>query len=235
MFDYEEACPISKASSVLCERWTLQILRELFFGATRFTDFQTYLPRLSPSLLNTRLKTLEQSGIILKRRIPGKRGFEYRLTPTGRELRPVLSAIGKWGIRWAFEQMDERELNCSTIVRDFAVALKLDELPAGDSTIQFNVRSVEGSVTKKFILVRDGKAQVCDEDFGFDVNVYLPARLLTFGQIWFGELTIASAKAQDRLKAIGDAFYVRNLEKWLGTSQFAAFNPSCAQATDRRR
>jgi len=224
MFDYEEACPISKTASVLCERWTLQILREMFFGATRFTDFQVHLPRLSPSLLNTRLKTLEQHGIILRRRIPEKRGFEYLLTPTGRELRPILSAMGKWGMKWAFEQMDERELNCSTIIRDFAVALKLEELPAGTSTIQFNVTSKDGTTTKKFIRVDDGSAQVCDEDFGFDVNVYLTARLLTFGQIWFGELTVASAKTQGLLKAIGEAFYVQNLEKWLGTSQFADLN-----------
>ena len=40
MFDYEEACPISKATSVLCERWTLQIIREMALGATRFSEFQ---------------------------------------------------------------------------------------------------------------------------------------------------------------------------------------------------
>jgi len=227
MFDYEEACPISKAASVLCERWTLQILREMFFGAARFSEFQSYLPRLSPALLNKRLKTLEAQGIVLRRRIPGKRGFEYRLTPTGRELQPVLAAMGKWGMKWAFAQMDERELNSATIIRDFAVALKLDQLPAGDSTIQFNVRSASGETIKKFVLVRDDHAQVCDEDFGFDVNVFLSARLLTFGQLWFGELSIASAREQGLLQAVGDAFYVRNLASWLGTSQFASLNPHC--------
>lgn len=226
MFDYEEACPISKAASVLCERWTLQILREMFFGASRFTEFQTYLPRLSPSLLNTRLRTLEDQGIILRRKIPEKRGFEYRLTPTGRALRPVLTAMGKWGMKWAFEQMDERELNCSTIIRDFAVALKVEELPAGDSTIQFNVTSRDERI-KKFILVRDGAPQVCDEDFGFEVDVYLTARLLTFGQIWFGELSIASAREQELLGVVGDAYYVKNLAKWLGISQFASLNRHC--------
>jgi DNA-binding HxlR family transcriptional regulator len=226
MFDYEEVCPISKAASVLCERWTLQILREMFFGASRFSELQTYLPRLSPSLLNKRLRDLEQCGIVLRRRIPEKRGFEYQLTPTGRELRPVLTAMGRWGMKWAFGQMNEEELNLSTIVRDFAVALKLDELPAGDSTIQFNVTSGDATI-RKFILVRDGAPQVCDENIGFDVNIYLTASLLTLGRIWFGELSVTSAREQGLLKVEGEAFYSRNLAKWLGTSQFAPLNRRC--------
>ncbi|MBI3772124.1 MAG: helix-turn-helix transcriptional regulator [Gammaproteobacteria bacterium] len=47
MYDYSEFCPISKAASVLGERWTLQIIREILFGASRFSEFQKYLPKLS--------------------------------------------------------------------------------------------------------------------------------------------------------------------------------------------
>ena len=95
MYDYEEACPISKASSVLGERWTLQIIREMMLGARRFSEFQRYLPRLSPSILNTRLKSLEDHGIILRRRIPEQRGYEYLLTPAGKALPPVMIELGK--------------------------------------------------------------------------------------------------------------------------------------------
>ena len=87
MYDYGEACPISRASSVLCERWTLQIVREMFFGASRFSEFQKYLPKISPSLLNTRLRLLAENGIIIRKRIPEKRGYEYHLTPAGKSLR----------------------------------------------------------------------------------------------------------------------------------------------------
>ncbi|MAA61079.1 MAG: transcriptional regulator, partial [Pseudomonadales bacterium] len=78
MYDYEEVCPVSRAASILCERWTLQIVREMLFGASRFSDLQKYLPKLSPTLLNTRLKTLEQQGIVIRTRIAEKRGYEYR-------------------------------------------------------------------------------------------------------------------------------------------------------------
>lgn len=223
MYDYEEACPISRAVSVLGERWTIQIIREMLFGATRFNELQQYLPKMSPSLLTRRLKSLERAGIILRKRIPERRGFEYQLTPCGRALKPVLQEVGKWGMRWVFDSMEEDQLNVANIVRDFAVALNTRQLPAGDTTIQFNVTGLDDPV-KKFVLVRNGATQVCDENMGTEVDVYLTASLLTLGKIWFGELSAAAAREQGLLKVVGGSFYVKNLSTWLGTSQFAPLN-----------
>jgi DNA-binding HxlR family transcriptional regulator len=49
MYDYNEACPISMAASVICERWTLQIIRELFFGSTRYSEIQKHIPNTKTS------------------------------------------------------------------------------------------------------------------------------------------------------------------------------------------
>jgi len=223
LYDYEEACPISRAVSVLGERWTIQIIREMLFGATRFNEFQQFLPKMSPSLLTRRLKSLERAGIILRKRIPEKRGYEYQLTPCGKALKPVLQEVGKWGMQWVFDSMEPEQLNVAAIVRDFAVALNTRHLPDGDTTIQFNVTSESGPV-KKFILVRDGSTQVCDENMGTEVDVYLTATLETLGKIWYGELDTASAREKQLLKVVGGSFYVRSLSKWLGTSQFAPLN-----------
>ena len=59
MYDYNEACPISMAASVLCERWTLQIIREMFFGSTRYSEIQKFIPNISPSLLRDRLRFVD--------------------------------------------------------------------------------------------------------------------------------------------------------------------------------
>jgi len=223
MFDYDEACPISKATSVLCERWTLQIIREMLLGASRFSEFQKYLPKLSPTLLNSRLRMLQSEGIIIRKKIPEKRGFEYHLTPAGNALKPVLSELGKWGMQWVFEGMSEEQLNVSTIVRDYAFALDPGQLPAGDSTIQFSVICKE-SIAKKFVLVHDAKTQVCEDNIGYEVDVYLTADLKTFYEIWFGEIGLNAACQGGSLKVVGAPVYVRNLSKWLRTSQFAAYN-----------
>lgn len=228
MYDYAEACPISKAASVLCERWTLQIIREMFMGATRFSEFQKYLPRLSPALLNARLRTLEAQGIILRKRVPEKKGYEYQLTPAGNALKPVLGEFGKWGMNFAFQSMEGDQLNIAVIVRDFAFALDTEQLPSGQSVIQFNVQN-DGEAVRKFIMVRDRAAQACDDNLGNEVDVYLSAGLKTLYQIWYGEVGVNAACQQKLVKVVGAPVYTNNISRWLRTSQFAKFNPKVSQ------
>lgn len=228
MFDYEEACPVSKAASVLCERWTLQIVREMLTGATRFSEFKQYLPKMSPTLLNARLKTLEEQGIIVRKKIAEKKTHEYRLTPSGLALKPLIIEFGKLGMQFSFGEMDPKELNVSAIVRDFAIALRKDHLPAGNITLQFNIAEEKG-IMKKFLIVRESATHVCDENIGMDVDIYLTASLETLGKIWYGELDIIVACKQQLLKVVGMPFLVNNVSKWLGTSQFSALNPSMGQ------
>ena len=228
MYDYAEACPISKAASVLCERWTLQIIREMFMGATRFSEFQKYLPRMSPTLLNSRLQTLEAQGIILRKRVPEKKGFEYQLTPAGNALKPVLGELGKWGMNWVFDSMEGDQLNIAVIVRDFAFAMDTQQLPSGQSVIQFNVQS-ESEAARKFIMVRDGAAQSCDDNLGSEVDVYLSADLKILYQIWYGEVGVTAACEKKLLKVVGPPVYTSSINKWLRTSQFAQHNRKYCQ------
>ena len=228
MYDYAEACPISKAASVLCERWTLQIIREMFMGATRFSEFQKYLPRMSPTLLNSRLQTLEAQGIIVRKRVPEKKGFEYQLTPAGNALKPVLGEFGKWGMSWVFDSMEGDQLNIAVIVRDFAFAMDTQQLPSGQSVLQFNVQS-DNEAAKKFIMVRDGAAQSCDDNLGSEVDVYLSAELKTLYQIWYGEVGVTAACEKRLLKVVGAPVYTNSIAKWLRTSQFAQHNRKYCQ------
>jgi len=77
------------------------LLRELVVGSTRFNDLRRGVPRMSPALLSKRLKDLETAGIVTRSPVVGEPGaFEYRLTEAGRELKPVIEAIGCWGQRW---------------------------------------------------------------------------------------------------------------------------------------
>lgn len=98
---YGQFCPIAKAMEVLGEKWTLLIVRELIMGSSRFNDIQRGVSHISPSLLTKRLLELESEGLLVKRRIPGQRGFEYLPTEACRELMPLLEQAGFWGMRWA--------------------------------------------------------------------------------------------------------------------------------------
>src|SRR4051812_27792846 len=95
---YNQFCPVAMAAEILCTRWTVVLLRELVAGSTRFNDLRRGVPRMSPALLSKRLKDLETAGIVTRSRVTGEPGvFEYKLTESGRELGPVIEAVGVWG------------------------------------------------------------------------------------------------------------------------------------------
>ncbi len=121
---------------------------------------------------------------------------------------------------YSFEHIDREEVNASTMVRDFSVALNLEQLPAGDITFQF-IFTDEEPVKKMHIMLRQGSTQVCDENLGTEVDLYLSAGSDTFARIWFGRQSIANAQQSGDLKVIGNIQLERSIEKWLGISQLA--------------
>ncbi len=107
MKSYGQDCPVAKTLDVLGDRWTLLIVRELFFGRTRFAEFQARLPGIPTNLLGDRLKQLEESGIVERRfysQHPPR--AEYVLTEKGRALDRVLTALAEWGGRFVCSEDD---------------------------------------------------------------------------------------------------------------------------------
>ena len=199
MYDYNEACPISMAASVICERWTLQIVREMFFGSTRYSDIQKHIPNISPSLLRSRLRYLEEQGVVLRKKSISGNRYEYHLTPAGKSLAPVLTEMGKWGMKWANDCMTDKQNTAAGLVRDFAGGLNVDELPTGNTVIE--LRFEEGRERAVgFIHVRDGEVQICDTNLGFDTDVCLSSTIQAMTKIWYGELPVIAAGESGQLK-----------------------------------
>lgn len=98
--DYDsETCSIARAMPIVGERWTLLILRDIFQGVHRFDELQRHL-KAPRDVLTKRLKTLADAGVIEKvayQEAGSRQRYEYRPTPAGRELRPVLIALRDWG------------------------------------------------------------------------------------------------------------------------------------------
>lgn len=98
MRSYGQYCALARALDLVGERWTLLIIRELFSRDSRYSDLRDGLPGIASNLLVDRLRRLEADGIIESYEAPRPVGATvYRLTGRGRELRPVLQALAKWG------------------------------------------------------------------------------------------------------------------------------------------
>jgi DNA-binding HxlR family transcriptional regulator len=92
-------CSIARTLEVLGEKWTILIVREAFWGRTRFSEFREALS-VSSDILSDRLTTLVEAGILERvayRDSGARERFSYQLTAAGRELKPVLAALNTWG------------------------------------------------------------------------------------------------------------------------------------------
>lgn len=95
---YDQYCSTARALDVVGDRWTLLIVRELLAGPRRYTDLHADLPGVSTDVLASRLKDMERDGLTTRRRLPPPgAAYVYELTARGRQLLPVLQALGEWG------------------------------------------------------------------------------------------------------------------------------------------
>jgi DNA-binding HxlR family transcriptional regulator len=110
-----DSCPIARSLEAIGDWWSLLIIREAFFGLSRFNEFQTKLG-LAKNILSVRLRALVDHGIL--KTAPASDGSaysEYVLTPKGRGLFPILVALRQWS-----EEFDDKPEAIATILVDRA-------------------------------------------------------------------------------------------------------------------
>jgi len=224
MFDPKEFCPISKTATILGERWTIQIIREMHFGASHFSDFHDYLPRISPSLLKTRLQNLEDNGVIFRKKLEGKKGYQYLLTPSGKALLPIILEMGIWGVQHSYDTLSESDLDAKVLIRDIAVYLDLSQLPAGNSIIRFYFKDLN-ETPSWYIRIHDGKPELCSGAPDTEADVFLSTTLDTMTKVWMGSIGMAAAIKSGSLRIEGNPVYTKCISRWLRLSQFAEYNP----------
>jgi DNA-binding HxlR family transcriptional regulator len=91
---------VASACDLVGKRWALQVVRELALGPRRFTDLHQRVAGISTSVLATRLRELEQSGVARRRRLPPPAAsMVYELTERGSKLGEIVLALNEWGTR----------------------------------------------------------------------------------------------------------------------------------------
>ncbi len=225
MTSYGQFCPVAKATEIIGEKWTLLILRELLMGTSRFNDFQRSMSRISPTVLNKRLKQLEDTGIIIKKRLSGQKGHEYRLTPMGRELEPVVEQVAIWGQKWARGQMTDEELDVELLMWDIHRRIETKNLPDGETVLAFTFSDLDKYKSWWLVVSRDD-VDLCTQDPGKDIDLYISTDLRTMVEVWQGDTDLQVALTQDRILATGSTRLIRSMADWLGLCVYADVRPA---------
>ncbi len=224
MADYGQFCPVAKATELVGERWTLLILRELILGTHRFNDFQRALSRISPTLLAKRLNGLEQAGVVVKRRQQGRRGYEYHLTPAGKQLSPIIEHLAVWGMRWTRGQLTESELDVEFLMWDIQRRLQTESLPGGETVLCFTFDNLE-KYKSWWLVINDDEVDLCTENPGKEVDLYLNTSVRTLVEVWEGALDVGKALRSASIKTIGNRQLAKSLPEWLGICLYADVQP----------
>ncbi|HEX5771475.1 MAG TPA: helix-turn-helix domain-containing protein [Nocardioidaceae bacterium] len=216
---YRQFCPVAKSMELLDERWTLLVVRELLSGSEHFNELRRGLTRMSPSLLSRRLQQLVRAGVV-ERHVEGHE-VRYVLTPAGQELRPVVEALGIWGIRWIGELGDE-ELDPKLLMWDMHRNIDRSAVPAGRTVVGFTFRDVPSDLRNWWLVINEDDTDVCDEDPGYDVAVTVTSSLRGMTEVWRGDRSWSSALRTGALEVSGPADLRRAVPGWFTLSGFAS-------------
>jgi DNA-binding HxlR family transcriptional regulator len=228
MRGYGQYCPVAKSSEILGDRWTLLIVREMLGGACGFNELQRGLPGISRSVLADRMRALERAEVIERRTGPKGRTLEYRLTSAGRDLEPVVQAIGEWGATWAFTEPRDDELDPSLLIVWMARHVDRRRLPRGRTVLQFDFRDPK----RRFWMVLDPTdVSVCLQHPGFDVDLEISVDTAALYRVYLGRAELGGAMRAGQLTMSGSATLQRGFGQWFTWSAFA---PASRSAQERR-
>jgi DNA-binding HxlR family transcriptional regulator len=224
MKGYGQFCPVAKATEVLGEKWTPLIIRELLSDDQSFNMLRKGVPLMSPSLLSSRLKSLEAAGVI--DRLKTDKGIVYSLTPAGEELRPIVEALGVWGARWARSDLSRKDLDPSLLMWDMHRRIDTSYFPGERTVLRFEYVDYPAKMRLWWLVITDDGVDICLKDPGYDVDLLVQTRLKTMTQIWTGDMTVSKARRDKLLNLSGNTRLKNSMPEWIGCSVLAGVAPA---------
>jgi len=204
---------------LLDQRWTLLIVREMVSGSSQFNELRRGLPRMSPSLLSKRLQQLVRAGIV--ERQTQESDIRYVLSPAGQELRPVVEALGVWGVRWIGEIGDE-DLDPKLLLWDMHRNIDHSAVPDGRTVVQFTFPDAPAKARDWWMVITADDADVCDTDPGHPVAVTVSGSLRRMTEVWRGDCGWSDALGSGEIEVTGSQALRRDLPRWFTLSAFAS-------------
>lgn len=211
---YGQFCPVSKAAEILCERWTILVVREVLSGSSRFSEIERGVPGIPPATLSKRLKRLIRAGVI--RRIDVDEAVIYEPTEAGIELMPIVLGMGEWGQRWVRTDYTEPDLDADFLLWDVRRYLDPAGLPVDRAVVQLDIRSPRRATRCFWVVVSPGDVDLCMVDPAKPVDVVVGADLRALTEVWMGETTFDDAVGNGLIDLAGSPPLARAIGPWIG-------------------
>jgi DNA-binding HxlR family transcriptional regulator len=188
MRKFDQYCPMAHALSLVGERWSLLVVRELLHGPKRYTDLAHGLPGIGTNILAARLKDLEQAGVVQKRKLPPPTpATVYELTEYGHGLNEAMYALARWGARSLGPPGPDDELYPEWGVNAMPALFNAEEARGLNETYVFKI---DGDVFTARLVDGSLEASV---GAAADADLVVETDMATFFALATGELELKSA------------------------------------------
>jgi DNA-binding HxlR family transcriptional regulator len=195
---YDDGCAAAHALDLVGERWALLVVRELLLGPKRFTDLRSGLPHASPNVLAQRLRDLEASGVVRRGKLPPPAASKiYELTEWGRDLEPVIIALGRWGVRSPTKPPDA-ELGVDSLILSFRTMFDPDRAEGLDASYEFRLGEDRFRAE-----VADGRLEI-ERGTAVDSDATVEADAGTLAALVYDDLELDGALSSGDIRIEGD-------------------------------
>ena len=222
MKSYGQFCPVAQTLEIVGERWTLLIVRELLCGSRRFSELHRGVPLMSRTMLSSRLKSLEDAGLVAREARGTGKNLDYVLTQAGKELKPIVVQFGEWGQRWARREVRSENMDAGLLMWDIRRNINMDALPGASTVAEFRFRGADRGKGHFWLILKGDDVDLCLTNPGQEVDLIIRTHIKTMTQVWMGDLQIAAALKSGKIKLDGPSKLQRAFPGWLGLSLFAA-------------
>jgi DNA-binding HxlR family transcriptional regulator len=197
---YEQYCPLARALDVVGDRWAMLVLRELYLSPKRFTDLQQRLSGVAPNLLSKRLKELEATGLIRRRRLdPPAASTVYELAEKAAGLESAMVELAKWGVQFLGPYRGDEAFELEWLLPMMEEFADRDAARNVWATYEFHIEGMAFWVD-----VADGEVSVRPGRAPKSADLSVETDLETFMGVGFAAISPEEATESGRARVIGD-------------------------------
>jgi DNA-binding HxlR family transcriptional regulator len=204
-------CPIETAAEIVAERWNLLIVRDLMGPPRGFNDLHRCLPRCSRSMLADRLRRLERAGLVTRTAHGSGRPVAYSLTEAGRELEPVLMALGEWSVRRLFADPAPEQLDPAMLAFRMSEKVHAARLPPDRTVVELRCRRPDA---RQWLLLEAAGSTACGHDPGYAVDVVVTGDTAELQRWFIGRRRFAEALAAGTITIAGPRSIATEFPRW---------------------
>ncbi|MFT5452198.1 MAG: DNA-binding HxlR family transcriptional regulator [Enterobacterales bacterium] len=219
--NYGQYCPLAMSAEFLCNKWTMLLLREFLFGSKSFNNLARGVPRMSRTLLSSRLKELVEIGIITRTEKDSKSQIEYKLTDAGKALEPVVMSMANWGQEWLAIEPSLENIDANLLMWD----IRRNTVPLAGLPDPFIVHifltDTPENKSNHWLVYEKGAVDLCHIDKGFNVSVAIEVEAVKLTKIWMGWEDFQDAIDNEDIVLRGPKEYTNLTLKWFGQSTVA--------------